>query len=331
MKFKDLPLYTHHEHLGGSVSPYLLWEIAKNRGINLPAKTYKEFIAMFNNDKTITFDEYVVDKFAMVHKTQTSAESVGKCFYAAGSKFYRESGAVGVEIRFNPAYRNGNGTYDLDEVIISACMNARRASLHYDIDLYVIIEGDRRQDMSLVEILAAKAVRYKSLGVVGFDMSGPYIGENVKYQISDYADIYSYLKKNGVGTTFHADENGKRYETAEILKHINPDRIGHGIKCLYDQDSVEELAKRDICLELCPTSNVTLGSVESWDGFGYTINKLMKSGVPISINTDGRELLGRSLRDEYQNLIDRGYITENDAIDIVNTAKEHMLVNKMKK
>jgi len=334
MKFDELKLYTHHEHLGGSVPPHLLWEIAKNRGINLPAKTYTDFISMFNNDQTITFDDYVIDKFAMVHKTQTSAESVGKCFYAAGSKMVRESNIAGAEIRFNPAFRNGNGTYDLDEVIINACVNARRVSLHYGVDISVIIEGDRRQTMDLVEILANKAIKYKSLGIAGFDLSGPYSGPDVNYQLRDYAHVYKHLRENGIGLTVHADENTtgtkRGTEVEEALIWLKPDRIGHGIQSTTRPDIMAELSDKDICLEICPTSNVVLRSVSGWDYMGSVIHKLLDNDVAISINTDGRELLGVSLKEEYKNLIERGYITSADAAMILSDS-ERFMFKKLKK
>jgi adenosine deaminase len=64
------------------------------------------------------------------------------------------------------------------------------------------------------------------------------------------------------------------------------------------------LADNRIRLNICPTSNVLLGRVESLAE--HPIRKLYDAGVKVTVNTDDVLVFGQSVSDEFLNLYRAG-------------------------
>ena len=66
------------------------------------------------------------------------------------------------------------------------------------------------------------------------------------------------VRDAGLGITVHTGEDSPVQEMWEVLKYIQPDRIGHGVQAIHDEKMMDELVANNITLELCPTSNLRL-------------------------------------------------------------------------
>ncbi len=73
-------------------------------------------------------------------------------------------------------------------------------------------------------------------------------------------------------------------------------RVAHGVTAEGDPDLVELLRARDITLDLCPTSNVQAGIVDSLAD--HPIARLHRAGVSVTISTDDRTVTGITLTQE---------------------------------
>jgi adenosine deaminase len=67
------------------------------------------------------------------------------------------------------------------------------------------------------------------------------------------------------------------------------------------------LADHQIRLNVCPTSNVMLGRVESIAT--HPVRKLFDAGVMVTINTDDVLMFGASVSEEFLNLYEAGLFT----------------------
>lgn len=61
-------------------------------------------------------------------------------------------------------------------------------------------------------------------------------------------------------------------------------RIGHGFALIKHPSLIEEVKKRDICLECCPVSNKALGYVR--DLRTHPVRSLLTKGVKVSLSPD---------------------------------------------
>lgn len=314
-----------HDHLGGGVPPHILWEISNQQGINLnrqgePSTGYREFIDEFlvPEDGT-SHNEYTGNKFDWIHNIQSSPAAVERCVMEMASVSYREGGITHLEIRFDPVKRNRNGLYDIDAVIEAAYIGSIRAMATYPITVGLIIEVARSYPISLVKLMVTKIIKHANHNVVGFDISGPYADS---FNLDDYVWITKYLHDNGMGVTCHLGEMpGTVDEIKQALGNgMHLDRIGHGIQSYMSPNTMDELAKREICLEICPRSNVMLGAVSNWDTIGVAIYTLMANEVVITINTDGSSLFGSQLKHDMSTLIDMNIITLEQARQLNSNA-----------
>ena len=73
-------------------------------------------------------------------------------------------------------------------------------------------------------------------------------------------------------------------------------RIGHGIRCIEDDALVEYLARHEIPLEICPTSNMQTRVFGDMDE--YPLKELFMMGVHTTLNTDNRTVSDTDLKSE---------------------------------
>lgn len=287
-----------HVHLGATSSPHYLWELAHRQGINLENKNYWDFVDNMLVPSHIDHEKYL-RRFDLTQLIGSSPDAVAQTVFNAFSEAYRKSNITLMEIRFNPMLRNISGKYDLDNLILKACSAVKKAMLVYPIVGGIIIETDRKFSAEQSMILAHKAVEFKNMGVVGFDISGSYY-KDPTFNFDPHIKAFEYVKKNGLGVTVHAGElPDTEYEIKDVLDKIQPDRIGHGIHCVEDDTIMDAIKERGISLEVCPSSNVTTSAVESKGHMFKIINRLLEYDVKFTINSDGPEFLRSYTKDEF--------------------------------
>ena len=83
-----------------------------------------------------------------------------------------------------------------------------------------------------------------------------------------------------------------------VALNLRVERIGHGFTASQDADLIEELAQRQIPVELCITSNLRTGVCKSVAE--HPTKNYFDQGVMITLNTDDPALFGTTLSHEYQ-------------------------------
>ncbi len=300
-----------HVHLGSSVDPATMWEIAHAQGIRLPTKDYWQFADMITVDKNSrkSFDEYL-ELFHWTDFIQSSPIAVERAVYQTIAGAYRKNNITKLELRFNPMKRNRNGEQDLDHIFMAAIRGLDRATLDYPVKAGIIVCLDRKFEHKLNSILVKKAIKYSSRGVVGIDIAGE---RNPEFRYEDYKALYAEAGGAGLGLTVHAGEEEDHSSVSRVVENLSPDRIGHGVKAAESEDVMDLLAKHGIVLELCPTSNLHTGVVSGIDHLKRIFKAFNSHNVKYTINTDGPEMLKTNLRNEISFLIENGIISEKDA------------------
>src|SRR6266446_6517991 len=102
-----------HCHLGGAVTPAIMWGIAHSQGIKLPTKDYWEFRDMITvSRRSQSFDGYL-QLFHWTELIQSSPIAVERAVYEVVGGAYRKNNVTTMELRFNPMKRNRGGEQDL--------------------------------------------------------------------------------------------------------------------------------------------------------------------------------------------------------------------------
>ena len=145
---------------------------------------------------------------------------------------------------------------------------------------------------------AALAQQYREKGVVGFDIAGDEAG----YPLAPHVPAFEAVSRFGLPATAHAGEARGASSVRQALQQLHVKRVGHGVRSVEDEAVLQLLRQRRIHLELCPTSNIQTDIYERMTD--HAVDWLYQKGFSLSINTDGRTLVGVTLAEEYQKLHD---------------------------
>ena len=307
---RKIPLAELHCHLGGAVTPAIMWSIAHAQGIKLPTRDYWEFrdTITVSDKRNRSFDGYL-QLFHWTELIQSSPIAVERAVYEVVGGAYRKNNVTTMELRFNPMKRNRGGEQDLDHIIAAASRGMDRASLEYPVKPGLIFCLDRAFPFELNEIITEKAIAWRDRGIVGIDIAGP---ESSTFRVADYRRLFRRARQFGLGLTVHTGESGSVDEVARVVELLEPDRIGHGVKAAYDPRAMAMIRDRGIVLEICPTSNLNTRVVSGWDEFRWIFDTFRRNEIRFTINTDGPEMLKTYIRDEMATLGRLGILSVED-------------------
>lgn len=283
MNYPDL-----HCHLGGATPINILKELAYENNLRYNKLSYSEFSSIILNQTEINnkFLGYL-KRYDIVQDITSNPTAIEYSVYHAISAAYLQHNIDLIELKFNPMLRNKGGYYDLDIIIMSAINGLQKAkSIYPEIKAGLIIESDRSFSDDLTDILVKKIIKYKELGIVGFDISG----YNESFHLHQYhTNIFRQLKDNGLGITLHSNEIKVENDLIHsgVLKYV--DRIGHGIQLMLHgnlDDCYEQ--NPDLLFEICPQSNLNSGVLDHQslhELADYIFNNIIKYNFAIC--TDG--------------------------------------------
>ena len=123
------------------------------------------------------------------------------------------------------------------------------------------------------------------------------VNDELAHPIEDFREALAIASNAGLALVPHSGEFGGPDQVAATLG-LGVARIQHGIGAARDSALLRRLAGSDVCLDVCPTSNVAVGAVESLDV--HPLPALVDSGVRVSLNADDSLLFGCSLLSEYE-------------------------------
>ena len=311
-----------HTHLGGSVASEIMWSLAHEQGITLPAKDYWAFdrLVTVSDPRGVPDLDALNEIYHWTELIQSSPLAVERSVHATIGGAYRSQGITTLEVRFNPMKRNREGERDLDHIILAAIRGLDIAGLEYpQVRAGLILMMDRTFTARQNEVIIEKAIRWASRGIVGIDIAGPRPGG--RYSYAELAPLIEEAREHGLGVTIHVGEEGGAHgleETWEVVESLRPDRIGHGILAAGDAELMAALSRAGIVLEVCPTSNLLTKALADEAAVRDTFRAFVDHGVPFTIATDGPEMMRTHLRDELELLLRIGALDE-DEIRVANT------------
>jgi adenosine deaminase len=125
-------------------------------------------------------------------------------------------------------------------------------------------------------------------------------------RLDEFVGLYKYARSLDLKTTGHL------YETtdgcySELLPYLM--RIGHGIQIpLRHPELLKEVVQYQQCLEVCPTTYLKTGTLDSLSQLKTVFDRCFEAGVDIAICTDNAGLHNVRLPFEYENLLTQDVI-----------------------
>lgn len=304
-QIRRAPKVLLHDHLDGGLRPTTVVELADAVGYEgLPTTDPEELARWFVTEaprrNLVRYLEGFTHTVAVMQTTEALERVARECV-----EDLAEDGVIYAEVRFAPELHTEAGLY-LEAVVeavlagFAAGMEQARADAR-PIVVRALLTAMRTAARSLE--IAELAVRYRDVGVAGFDVAGPEAG----YPPTLHLEAFTLVQRENFHATVHAGEAFGLPSIWQALQWCGAERLGHGVRIVDDIMLKEgggiglgRLASyvRDlrIPLELCPTSNVHTGAVPSLAE--HPIGLLRRLGFRVTINTDNRLMSGVSLSSE---------------------------------
>jgi adenosine deaminase len=156
-----------------------------------------------------------------------------------------------------------------------------------------IVDLVRNLGVQAADDLLVQLLRRPPEGWVGITLGG---SEHL-FPPAPFAPVYDRARAAGLRLTVHAGEAAGPESVWDAIRILQVDRIGHGVRSIEDRRLVEELAERQIPLEVCLTGNVRTGIYPGFEE--HPLLKLVEAGVAVTLNTDDPTFFGTNLSREF--------------------------------
>jgi adenosine deaminase/aminodeoxyfutalosine deaminase len=182
---------------------------------------------------------------------------------------------------------------DFDAFFEGLDRGRQKGELDFGVSLLWIFDAVRQFGAVAAREVFEVAARYRDRNVVAIGIGG----DEQKGPPELFRDAYAYAAENGLHLTAHAGENAGPESIWGAL-NLRAERIGHGLTAAQDPELVEELATRQVPIEICITSNLKTGSCASLSD--HPVRQYFDQGLMITLNTDDPAMFRTSLAREYQ-------------------------------
>ena len=295
-----------HVHLEGTAPPELIRRLAERNGLPLPD-------GVFDGAGGFRYDDFLdfLRTYDLAASVIRTGEDYRDIVYEYLASCARE-GAVYVELTASPDHAALVGLSD-EEHLDGIARGIDDARGDHGIEGRILISCVRNFGVEQALRVARHAAEHPHPYVVGFSMAGA----EEEFPAGDYAEAFEIAAAAGLGCTVHAGEWAGP-ESVRAALELPVTRIAHGVRSIEDPALVEELAEREIVLEVCPTSNVVLGVFPSYEE--HPLPQLIEAGVRVTLGSDDPPYFGASIGGEYTVAGERMGLGDTLLRDVTRTA-----------
>jgi aminodeoxyfutalosine deaminase len=281
---RQLPKAELHLHLEGAVAPATLLELRKLHGEHATLSeldalyAYTDFQSFLMAFKAVSAhlrgpDDYELITYRLMQRLKEENVLHAEVYVAVGVCLYRKQ--------------------DFAAIFEGLDRGRARGARDFGVSLLWIFDATRHFGVEEAQKVFELAVQYQDRHVVGVGIGG----DELKAPPELFRGVYGYAADNGLRLTAHAGETGPPESIWGAL-NLRAERIGHAFTASQDADLIEELAQRQIPVELCITSNLRTGVCKAIAE--HPTKNYFDHGVMITLNTDDPALFGTTLSREYQ-------------------------------
>lgn len=308
---KQAPKVLLHDHLDGGLRPATVIDIAGEVGYDdLPATEVAELGRWFHNASYSGSLERYLEPFSHTVAVMQTPEALHRVASECVMDLAADS-VVYAEVRFAPELHIEGGLSfdDVVDAVLAGFAHGEKAAAAEGRAITVRCLVTAMRHAALSREIAELAIRFRDKGVVGFDIAGAEAG----YPPTRHLDAFEYMRDHNARFTIHAGEAFGLPSIHEAIAFCGADRLGHGVRIVDDIEVDDDgkvrlgrlasiLRDKRIPLELCPSSNVQTGVVDSIAE--HPFDRLARARFRVTINTDNRLMSDTSMSREMQRLVE---------------------------
>jgi adenosine deaminase len=158
-----------------------------------------------------------------------------------------------------------------------------------------------------------------------------------------FKHVFQEALNQGFLTVAHAGEEGPAQNIIDALSLLSITRIDHGVRCVEDEQLMEQLIAKRTPLTVCPLSNTKLKVFDTMQE--HNIVELLRKGLCVTINSDDPAYFGGYMNDNFLavanahpvthqelaqfsiNAIEASFISPHAKEDLITQVRQYLVAN----
>src|SRR6202035_2910282 len=281
----SLPKAELHLHLEGSIVPSTLLELRQRHGMEGASLAeverlyhYNDFAGFLSAFKDVTghlrtHEDYELITYRLMERLKAQNILHAEVIVSVGVCLWRKQ--------------------DFPAIFEGLERGRQRGEKDFGISLLWIFDAIRQFGAEKAQPVLDLAIQFHDRNVIAFGIGGDERAGPPEW----FAAAYARGAEHGLHLTAHAGESAGPESIWGAL-NLKAERIGHGLTAAQDPELIEELATRQVPLEICLTSNLRTVACSSLNS--HPVRQYFDQGVMITLNTDDPAMFRTSLAREYQ-------------------------------
>jgi aminodeoxyfutalosine deaminase len=280
----SLPKAELHLHLEGSIEPSTVLELRHRQGMEgtslaevetlYNCKDFAGFLSVFKEvtGHLRTPEDYELITYRLMERLKVQNVLHAEVIVSVGVCLWRKQ--------------------DFAAIFEGLERGRQRGEKDFGISLLWIFDAVRQFGAEKAQSVLDLAIQFHDRNVVAFGIGGDERTGPAEW----FAGVYARGLECGLHLTAHAGESAGPESIWGAL-NLKAERIGHGLTAEKDPELIEELAERQVPMEICVTSNLRTGCCAELAQ--HPVRRYFDQGLMLTINSDDPAIFRSSLVAEY--------------------------------
>ena len=280
----SLPKAELHLHLEGSIEPSTLLELRQRHAMEGASLAeveklynYKDFAGFLSAFKDVTGhlrtpEDYELITYRLMDRLKAQNILHAEVIVSVGVCLWRKQNFTAI---FEGLERG-----------------RQRGEKDFGVSVLWIFDAIRQFGAEKAQSVLDLAIQFRDRNVAAFGIGGDERAGPPEW----FAGVYPRAAEHGLHLTAHAGESAAPESIWGAL-NLKAERIGHGLTAGQDPELMEELAERQVPIEICVSINLRTGCCA--DLAQHPVRRYFDQGLMLTLNTDDPAMFRTSLVEEY--------------------------------
>jgi aminodeoxyfutalosine deaminase len=280
----SLPKAELHLHLEGSIEPATLLELRQRNGMDGASLAevdqlynFTDFTGFLSAFKDVTGhlrtpEDYELIAYRLMERLKAQNILHAEVIVSVGVCLWRKQ--------------------EFPAIFEGLERGRQRGEKDFGTSLMWIFDAIRQFGAEKARSVLDLAIQFRDRNVIAFGIGGDERAGPPEW----FAEVYVRATEHGLHLTAHAGESAGPESIWGAL-NLKAERIGHGLTAGQDVELIEELAERQVPIEICVTSNLRTGCCV--DLAQHPARRYFDQGLMLTLNSDDPAMFRTSLVEEY--------------------------------